>query len=139
MINNKKYKKFSYIEDFINLIIILLNMIEIRSYQNSDYQAVREILESGKLFWERSDNEESLERKIKQNPDSILVAVEDGRIVGTQFIVEDFMTFLFRLAVHPEYRRRGIGAALMERGEEMLRQRGHKHVNILVETSDAEL
>ena len=114
-------------------------MAEIRSYQNADFQLVRQILELGNLFYERTDNEQELERKIKRDPNSILVAMEDGKIVGTEFIVEDFMSFLFRLAVHPDYRRRGIGKALMQKGEEILRQRGHRDVNILVAAEDEEL
>ena len=73
-------------------------MSQIRNYQASDYQQVREILEKGNLYWELSDNEQALERKVQQFPDSILVTVEDGRVVGTQFIVEDFLPLMFRLS-----------------------------------------
>lgn len=114
-------------------------MVEIRTYKKADFQLVKQILELGKLYYERTDNEQELERKIQRDPNSILVAIEDGKIVGTQFIVEDFMSFLFRLAVHPDYRRRGIGKALMQKGEEILRQRGHRDVNILVAAEDEEL
>lgn len=114
-------------------------MPQIRNYQVSDYSQVREILERGNLYWEPSDNKQALEQKIQQRPDSILVAVEGGRVVGTQFIVEDFLPFMFRLSVHPDYRGKGIGKALMQRGEEVLRQKGHNHVNILVASNDTEL
>ena len=114
-------------------------MAQIRSYHVSDFPQVKEILQNGKLYWEISDNEQALERKISQQPDSILVAVEDDKIVGTQFIVEDFLPLLFRLAVHPDYRGKGIGKALMQRGEELLRQKGYSHVNMLVAADDAEL
>ena len=49
------------------------------------------------------------------------------------------MSFLFRLAVHPEYRGKGIGKALMQRGEEILRGKGCNHVNIIVASDDTEL
>ena len=114
-------------------------MVEIRRYQTTDYLAVKRILEAGGLFWGVSDSRERLGRKIQDDPDSILVAVEDERVVGTQFIITDFMPFLFRLAVHPEYRKRGIGTELMQRAEELLRERGHNHVNILVLTTDTKL
>ena len=114
-------------------------MVQIRNYQISDYQQVREILEKGNLLWELSDNEQALERKIQQRPDSILVAVEDGRVVGTQFIIEDFLPLLFRLSVHPDYRGKAIGKTLMKRGEELLKQKGYNHVNILVASNDTEL
>ena len=114
-------------------------MVEIRTYKKADFQLVKQILELGKLYYERTDNEQELERKIQRDPNSILVAIEDGKIVGTQFIVEDFMSFLFRLAVHPDYRRKGIGRTLMQKGEEILRHRGHRDINILVAAEDEEL
>ena len=114
-------------------------MPQIRNYRVSDYQQVREILERGNLYWELSDNEQALEKKIQQHPDSILVAVKDGGVVGTSFIVEDFLPLIFRLSVHPDYRSKGIGKALMRRGEEILRQKGYNHVNILVASDDTEL
>jgi len=82
---------------FINKESLSVNMTQIRNYQNQDYPQVREILERGNLYWEQSDNEQALERKIRQCPDSILVAVADGRVVGTQFIVEDFLPLIFEL------------------------------------------
>ena len=114
-------------------------MIEIRDYQVSDYPQVREILEKGDLYYEPVDNEQSLERKIKRDPESILVAIDDGKVVGTQFIVEDFMPFLFRLAVHPEHRNKGIAKDLMRKGEDVLKSRGYDRVNILVESDEQEL
>lgn len=114
-------------------------MVEIRNYQNSDFPAVKEILEKGGLYWDGSDNEKALDRKIQKDPDSILVAVEDERVVGTQLVIDDFMPFLFRLSVHPEYRGKGIGTELLQRGEKILRARGHNHINILVDSDDTEL
>lgn len=114
-------------------------MINIRNYHTKDFSDVKKILEKGNLFWEKSDNKKELEKKIKKDPLSIIVAVENNKIVGTQFIVTDFMPFLFRLAVHPDYRGRGIGMKLMQKGEKILRKKGHNHVNILVSTKDKKL
>lgn len=114
-------------------------MIKIRAYQTSDFQQVKEILEKGNLYWETSDNEQSLKRKIKQNPDAILVATADDKVVGTLFIVEDFLPLLFRLAVHPDCRGKGIGKALIQRGEEILKQKGYNHVNLIVALENTEL
>lgn len=119
--------------------MILFFMVQIRNYQVSDYRQVREILEMGHLYWEISDNEQALERKIQQHPDSIMVAVEGERVVGTQFIVDDFLPLMFRLAVHPEHRGKGIGKELMQRGEDVLKMRGHNHVSILVASDDTAL
>ena len=113
--------------------------MEIRNYNPSNYREVREILEAGKLFYEVCDSEKNLERKIQKEPDSILVAVEDGRVVGTAFIISGFIPFIFRLAVHPNYRNRGIGMKLMQFAEQVLKEKGHSHANILLAVNDEEL
>ena len=114
-------------------------MVEIRNYCQSDFPQVKNILEEGRLFYEQIDNANALEKKIKQSPDTIIVAVEDKRVVGTVVIVPDFFPFLFRLVVHPDFRKRGIGRKLMQKGEEILRSKGYDHVNILVASNDLEL
>jgi len=114
-------------------------MVEIRCYQLQDYHAVREILEEGGIYWEPSDSEQALRKKVREHPDSILVATKDDRVVGTQFISADFLPFLFRLAVHPDYRGEGIGMELIHEGEKILRSKGCNHVNILVAAEDVEL
>jgi len=114
-------------------------MAEIRNYNPSDFPHVKAILEEGKLFYEQIDNAGALEKKIKQAPDTIIVAIEEERVVGTVVIIPDFFPFLFRLAVHPDFRKRGIGRQLMQRGEEILKSKGYDHVNILVASNDLEL
>ncbi len=114
-------------------------MAEIRSYTPSDYKEVKKILELGDLFWEVSDTVEEFRSKIQRDPESILVAVEDGRVVGVQFIVMDFLSFLFRLAVHPNYRNSGIGQTLILKGEEIIKKRGHSHINVIVNADNPKL
>jgi len=114
-------------------------MAKIRNYNPSDFPHVKAILEEGRLFYEQIDNAGALEKKIKQAPDTIIVAVEEERVVGTAVIVPDLFPFLFRLAVHSDFRKRGIGRQLMQRGEEILRAKGYDYVNILVASNDLEL
>ena len=62
-----------------------------------------------------------------------LVAIEDGRIVGTVRLWEvsagaTCPLLLGPLAVHPDHRRRGIGAALMRRALHEAGRRGHRAV-----------
>ncbi len=70
-------------------------MAEIRIYRPSDFGQVREVLEKCGMYWDLADNEQSLEMKIKDDPESILVAIEDSKVISTQFIVRDFFNFLF--------------------------------------------
>lgn len=114
-------------------------MVEIRSYRNQDYPQVREILKLGGLYWEPTDNQNDLMRESLRDPSCYLVAIEDNRIVGTQFVVPKYIGFLFRLAVHPKYQGKGIGTSLRERGELILKERGFHHANILVNSNDEKL
>lgn len=113
--------------------------MEIRHYVDSDFDQVRQVLEKSNLYWNQPDNKNSLKRKIADNPDSILVAIEEGKIIGTTIIVYDFMPFIFRVAVDPEYRKKGVAKQLMETAEEQLKKRGYDHVNILVAAGDEKL
>ena len=65
---------------------------------------------------------------------SVLVAEADQRIVGSLIATFDgWRGNMYRLAVHPDYRRRGIGRALVAEGESGLTQQGAKRITALVE------
>lgn len=65
--------------------------------------------------------------------DSLLVAEEDGHIVGTLIAGWDgWRANMYRLAVVPERRRQGIGIALVRAGEELLGSRGARRITALV-------
>jgi len=67
----------------------------------------------------------------------LLVAEGDGRIAGTLIAAWDgWRGHLYRLAVLPELRRRGIAAALVRAGEERLHAAGARRLAaIVLETS----
>ena len=65
---------------------------------------------------------------------SVLVAEADSRIVGSLIAAFDgWRGNMYRIAVHPDYRRRGIGRALVREGERCLAERGVKRITALVE------
>ena len=56
---------------------------------------------------------------------SVLVAEADQRIVGSLIATFDgWRGNMYRIAVHPDYRRRGIGRSLSQRRREMLSRTG---------------
>lgn len=115
-------------------------MMNIRDYGDSDYEAVRTNLQEGSLIDPVADTREKLLEKITRNPGSIIVAEDESRVVGNVFLVEDgWAAFVFRLAVHPTYRGRGIGSLLMTEAERRLRERGVSEVAIFVNDADEEL
>ena len=79
------------------------------------------------------DRVEDVHRLVARDPEALLVAEEDGRLVGTVIAGWDgWRGNLYRLAVAPDARRRGIAAALIEEGERRLETKGCRRVSALV-------
>ena len=73
-------------------------------------------------------------RGVIESPASVLVAEVDLRIVGSLITAFDgWRGNMYRIAVHPDYRRRGIGRALVKEGEKRLVGQGAKRITALVE------
>ncbi len=107
--------------------------IQVRPYIPKDYPAVKKIYEEGGLFDKVIDKEAGLNAKSEKDSESLLVAAKNQQVVGTVSIVEDGrIALFFRLAVAKNERNQGIGAKLVRAAEKILRQRGHKLVNILI-------
>jgi ribosomal protein S18 acetylase RimI-like enzyme len=73
-------------------------------------------------------------RAVIERPDAwLLVAEEDGRIAGTLIAAWDgWRGNLYRLAVLPDSRRRGIATELVRAGEERLRSVGASRLSAIV-------
>ncbi len=73
-------------------------------------------------------------RGVIESSASVLVAEVDQRIVGSLIAAFDgWRGNMYRIAVHPDYRRRGIGRALVKEGEKRLVGQGAKRITALVE------
>jgi ribosomal protein S18 acetylase RimI-like enzyme len=79
------------------------------------------------LFWRDAaedshrptDTREGVHRLIHRDADALVLVTDDRLIVGSLVIGWDgWRCHLYRLAVRPEYRRRGVGTALLRRAEE---------------------
>jgi len=112
-------------------------MIKIRNYKDSDYKDVKLNLKQGGNFNPIPDKRDAFKRKIKANPGSIIVAEVDGKVIGQQFIIEDqWKSYLSRLSVRKEYKKKGIGALLMKEAEKRLKQKGTKYLSFYVREKD---
>ncbi len=85
-----------------------------------------------------ADRAGDIERLISETPSALLVAVADGgEIVGALLAGWDgWRGNMYRLAVHPAHRRRGIARRLLDAGEEHLRRLGARRVTALVAHDD---
>lgn len=88
----------------------------IRVMAEADYGEVYRLWMSIKGFGIRSidDSREGVERFLRRNPTSSMVAEAGGRIVGAILCGHDGRRgCLYHVCVNPQYRRRGIGKAMV--------------------------
>ena len=88
----------------------------VRTMTIEDYDEVNTLWHKIKGFSIRSidDSRAGVERFLKRNPDTSVVAVEDGRVVGAILCGHDGRRgCLYHVCVDPEYRMRGIGKSMV--------------------------
>ena len=79
------------------------------------------------------DSKEAIEAQMEDDPDFFLGAFEDVSLVAAIIVSSDGRKgWLNRLAVNPEYRRRGIAKALIAEAERVLRERGVRVFSALI-------
>jgi ribosomal protein S18 acetylase RimI-like enzyme len=82
-----------------------------------------------------TDTPEHLKMLTEKSPDLFVVAQLDGRLAGTVIGGWDnWRGHIYRLAVHPDFRRRGLARALTDEIERRLRARGARRIYALAAT-----
>ena len=107
----------------------------IRQCRQDDVTAVLDLWKVAEATVSVTDTPSGLLNAIENSPAHILVAeTDDKKIVGSVIGAFDgWRGNIYRLAVHPSYRRRGIGRALVAEIERRLVQQGAKRITALVE------
>ena len=80
-----------------------------------------------------ADSRSNIETYLERNPGMSCLCTADGRLAGAALAGHDGRRgFIHHLAVHPEYRRLGIGKALVERCLEALAAAGIRKCHIFI-------
>lgn len=97
----------------------------IRTMKMEDYQDVHDLWMKIHGFGIRSidDSKEGIARFLKRNPTTSVVAVEDGKIVGSILCGHDGRRgCLYHVCVDENYRMRGIGKSMVVHAMEALKK-----------------
>lgn len=114
----------------------------IRQYRTSDYEQLKALyLDSstfGGQFDEARDAADRLRKKIEADPDAILVAEQDGKLIGSVSLIDDGrVAWLFRFTVrqgNPD-----VAKVLCDKATEVLKERGHTEVLVYTPVSNQDL
>ena len=114
--------------------------ILVREMTPEDYDKVYELWNSIQGFGIRSidDSREGVERFLKRNPTTSVVAVQNGRIVGAIRCGHDGRTgFFYHVCVASDYRSRGAGHRMAHFAMQALRAEGVNKVSLVAFKSNA--
>lgn len=111
--------------------------MEIRKFTMDDYEGVYRLWERCSLHLGKSDSESEIEKFIKQNPETSLVGVIDGEIMGCIFGGFDGRRGLIHhLAVDEIYRNLGYGKQLLKEVENVFNAIGVVKISFWVTTDN---
>ena len=118
----------------------MASVVDVRVARRDDIDAIL-------ALWSRArsaaastpDDVEAVTALIEHAGDALLVADHAGRVVGVLVAAWDgWRGNMYRLAVSPSHRRRGVARRLVEAGHERLRAQGARRVTALVAHDEVE-
>ena len=111
----------------------------IRTMEKEDYDEVYKLWTTIHGFAMRSidDSKEGVSRMLDRNPGLSVVAVADGKIVGTILVGHDVRHACFyHVCVHEDYRKKGIGRAMALEAMVKLKNEGITKIQLVAFTEN---
>ncbi|MFH9469129.1 GNAT family N-acetyltransferase [Streptomyces clavifer] len=110
-----------------------MNDLVIRAATADDVDTVLAFWRSAAEGTSISDDRDGVERLVARDAGALILAERDGALAGTVIAGFDgWRCHLYRLAVHPGLRRRGVGAALLAAAEERFTALGGRRGDAMV-------
>lgn len=79
------------------------------------------------------DSKEGIDKFLKRNPDTCFVAIDNDSIVGVIMVGNDGRRgYIYHTAVHPDFRRKGIGKTLVNKALDSLLNIGINKIALVV-------
>jgi ribosomal protein S18 acetylase RimI-like enzyme len=111
--------------------------LRVRTAQAPELGAVLNLWKTADAEPTHTDDLDGLSRLVDHDPGALLVAEDDGAIVGSVIAGWDgWRGSIYRLAVDPSYRRRGLGRALVREAAERIEALGGRRLQAVVVAAD---
>src|SRR3982074_1942596 len=112
--------------------------ITLRSGQTPDASAVLSLWRRADAAPTHTDDVDSLLRLWTFDRDALVVAEEDGTLIGTVIAAWDgWRGSIYRLVVDPSHRRSGVGQRLLGEAERRVPERGAVRLSAIVVATDS--